>query len=55
MAEDRLTGLALLATCTDITVTPDAVLDIFFQNNRPVRPPFLFFVSKLIVMRIRVT
>ena len=34
MAEDRLTGLALLASCTDITVTPDAVLDIFFRTSR---------------------
>jgi len=35
MAEDRLTVLALmLASCTDITVTPDAVLDIFFRTSR---------------------
>jgi len=33
MAEDRLTGLALLASCTDITVTLDAVLDIFFRGE----------------------
>jgi len=34
MAENRLIGLALLASCTDITVTPDAVLDIFFRTSR---------------------
>jgi len=34
MAEDRLTELALLAFCTDITVTPDAVLDIVFRTSR---------------------
>jgi len=35
MVEDRLTGLALmLATYTDITVTPDALLDIFFRTSR---------------------
>jgi len=33
MAEDRLTGLALLVSCTDITVTPDTVLDIFFRAS----------------------
>jgi len=36
MAEDRLTGLALLASCTDKTVTPDAVLDIFFCISRKI-------------------
>jgi len=35
MAEDTLTGLALMfASCTDITVTPDAVLDILFRTSR---------------------
>jgi len=34
MAEDRLTGLTLRASCTDITVTPDAVLDIVFHTSR---------------------
>jgi len=34
MAEDRLTGLALLASCTEITVTLDAVLDIVCLTSR---------------------
>jgi len=37
MAEASLTGLALLASCTDctdITVTHDAVLGIFFCTSR---------------------
>ena len=37
MAEERLTGLALLASCTDITVTPDAVIDKFFRSRRRTR------------------
>jgi len=33
MAEDRLTGLdKMFASGSDITVTPDVVLDIFFRS-----------------------
>jgi len=40
MAEDRLTGLALHASCTFITVTLYAILgclDIFFRTSRRIK------------------
>ena len=34
MGEQRLTGLALLASCRDITLTPEAVVECFCEANR---------------------
>jgi hypothetical protein len=34
MTEDWLTGLALLAWCYDVELSPDAVLERFLRKNR---------------------